>query len=155
MFPVCFNSCMYCFCFFLQTYKLSAIKSDMRYTTKSQLIKLSTNYTISKINLKISDIKRAKTVSDKSILSDIFTETIKDIKQEKNILKVNKGSRTLKIQAIGFTSRSQHWVKSIQLNTEIHRDGDLRSKSPYLIKKTDQKNFAFRHLMQCKLVPYC
>ena len=66
----------------------------MRYTTKSQLIKLSTNYTISKINLKISDIKRAKTVSDKSILSDIFTETIKDIKQEKNILKVNKGSRT-------------------------------------------------------------
>ena len=68
---------------------------------------------MSKINLKISDIKRAKTVSDKSILSDIFTETIKDIKQEKNILKVNKGSRTLKIQAIGFTSRSQHWVKSI------------------------------------------
>ena len=38
----------------------------MRYTTKSQLIKLSTNYTISKINLKISDIKRAKTVSNKS-----------------------------------------------------------------------------------------
>ncbi|XP_047134256.1 E3 ubiquitin-protein ligase UBR4 isoform X2 [Hydra vulgaris] len=44
------------------SYKLSTIKSDIRHTPKSQLIKLTTNHTISKIVLKISDIKKAKMV---------------------------------------------------------------------------------------------
>ena len=47
---------------FFQSCKLSAIKSDIRYTTKAQVIKLSGNFSISKMNIKIGDVKRAKMV---------------------------------------------------------------------------------------------
>lgn len=49
--------------FLTQHNKLTSIKSDIRYTTTAQLVKLSVNYTISRLLLRISDIKRAKMVS--------------------------------------------------------------------------------------------
>ena len=49
--------------FTLQNIKLSSIKVDSKFTTTMQIVKLSGSHTISKIALKITDLKRAKMVS--------------------------------------------------------------------------------------------
>jgi len=49
--------------FVLQNIKLSSIKVDSKFTTTMQIVKLSGSHTISKIALKITDLKRAKMVS--------------------------------------------------------------------------------------------
>jgi len=51
----------------LQNIKLSSIKVDSKFTTTMQIVKLSGSHTISKIALKITDLKRAKMVSVDSV----------------------------------------------------------------------------------------
>jgi len=51
----------------LQNIKLSSIKVDSKFTTTMQIVKLSGSHTISKIALKITDLKRAKMVSRASV----------------------------------------------------------------------------------------
>lgn len=48
------------FCF--QNIKLSSIKVDTRYTTTQQVVKLIGSHTISKVTVKIGDLKRTKMV---------------------------------------------------------------------------------------------
>lgn len=50
------------FCFVLQNIKLSSIKVDTRYTTTQQVVKLIGSHTISKVTVKIGDLKRTKMV---------------------------------------------------------------------------------------------
>lgn len=50
-------------CIVLQNIKLSSIKVDSKFTTTMQIVKLSGSHTISRITLKITDLKRAKMVS--------------------------------------------------------------------------------------------
>ncbi|EDO43429.1 predicted protein [Nematostella vectensis] len=45
-----------------QSLKLSSIKADSRFTTTSQLVKLTGNHTISRITLRVADLKRQKMV---------------------------------------------------------------------------------------------
>lgn len=53
----------YCLCLFvLQNIKLSSIKVDTRYTTTQQVVKLIGSHTISKVTVKIGDLKRTKMV---------------------------------------------------------------------------------------------
>jgi len=52
----------------LQNIKLSSIKVDSKFTTTMQIVKLSGSHTISKIALKITDLKRAKMVSVDSVI---------------------------------------------------------------------------------------
>lgn len=49
-------------CLLLQNVKLSSIKVDSRFTTTTQIVKLAGSQTISKIFVKIGDIKRTKMV---------------------------------------------------------------------------------------------
>lgn len=52
-----------CWCFVsLQNIKLSSIKVDTRYTTTQQVVKLIGSHTISKVTVKIGDLKRTKMV---------------------------------------------------------------------------------------------
>lgn len=46
----------------LQSLKLSAIKGDSRFTTTCQLVKLIGSHTISRVTLRIADLKRQKMV---------------------------------------------------------------------------------------------
>lgn len=48
--------------FYLQNIKLSSIKVDTRYTTTQQVVKLIGSHTISKVTVKIGDLKRTKMV---------------------------------------------------------------------------------------------
>lgn len=48
--------------FVLQNIKLSSIKVDTRYTTTQQVVKLIGSHTISKVTVKIGDLKRTKMV---------------------------------------------------------------------------------------------
>lgn len=52
---------MFILCF-LQNIKLSSIKVDTRYTTTQQVVKLIGSHTISKVTVKIGDLKRTKMV---------------------------------------------------------------------------------------------
>ena len=52
----------------LQNIKLSSIKVDSKFTTTMQIVKLSGSHTISKIALKITDLKRAKMVTVNSLI---------------------------------------------------------------------------------------
>ena len=52
----------------MQNIKLSSIKVDSKFTTTMQIVKLSGSHTISKIALKITDLKRAKMVSVDSVI---------------------------------------------------------------------------------------
>lgn len=52
------------FVLFLQSLKLSAIKVDSKFTTTTQIIKLVGSHNISKITLRISDLKRTKMVRE-------------------------------------------------------------------------------------------
>lgn len=45
-----------------QNIKLSSIKVDTRYTTTQQVVKLIGSHTISKVTVKIGDLKRTKMV---------------------------------------------------------------------------------------------
>ena len=45
------------------SFKLSTLKVDTKYTTTTQIVKLSTSHSISKIALRIGDLKRQKMVS--------------------------------------------------------------------------------------------
>ncbi|BFZ02848.1 hypothetical protein BsWGS_05885 [Bradybaena similaris] len=47
-----------------QTLKLSAVKVDSKFTTTTQIVKLVGSHTISKISLRISDLKRTKMVQN-------------------------------------------------------------------------------------------
>ncbi len=49
-------------CFHLQNTKLSAIKVDSKFTTTTQIVKLMGSHNISKVSIRISDLKRAKMV---------------------------------------------------------------------------------------------
>lgn len=50
-------------CFFsIKNLKLSSIKVDSKFTTTTQIVKLVGSHTISKITLRISDLKRTKMV---------------------------------------------------------------------------------------------
>lgn len=51
-----------CLPFVLQNIKLSSIKVDTRYTTTQQVVKLIGSHTISKVTVKIGDLKRTKMV---------------------------------------------------------------------------------------------
>lgn len=51
-----------CPLFALQNIKLSSIKVDTRYTTTQQVVKLIGSHTISKVTVKIGDLKRTKMV---------------------------------------------------------------------------------------------
>ena len=53
------NVCPY---FARQNIKLSSIKVDTRYTTTQQVVKLIGSHTISKVTVKIGDLKRTKMV---------------------------------------------------------------------------------------------
>ena len=44
------------------SFKLSTLKVDTKYTTTTQIVKLSTSHSISKISLRIGDLKRQKMV---------------------------------------------------------------------------------------------
>lgn len=46
---------------------LSSLKVDSRFTTSTQIVKLVGSHTISKITLRISDIKRSKMVKTLNI----------------------------------------------------------------------------------------
>ncbi|RUS88506.1 hypothetical protein EGW08_003764 [Elysia chlorotica] len=50
-----------------QTLKLSAVKVDSKFTTTTQIVKLVGSHTISKISLRISDLKRTKMVQTLNI----------------------------------------------------------------------------------------
>ncbi|GFR97962.1 E3 ubiquitin-protein ligase UBR4, partial [Elysia marginata] len=50
-----------------QTLKLSAVKVDSKFTTTTQIVKLVGSHTISKISLRISDLKRTKMVQTMNI----------------------------------------------------------------------------------------
>jgi len=52
--------------------KLTSIKSDTRYTTTQQIVKLNGSYEIQKVSIKVSDIKRTKMVSCALGLLDLF-----------------------------------------------------------------------------------
>lgn len=54
--------CLVCPLFVLQNIKLSSIKVDTRYTTTQQVVKLIGSHTISKVTVKIGDLKRTKMV---------------------------------------------------------------------------------------------
>lgn len=59
--PVGFNVVFLCsLCY--QNIKLSSIKVDTRYTTTQQVVKLIGSHTISKVTVKIGDLKRTKMV---------------------------------------------------------------------------------------------
>lgn len=60
--PYCFIKCLVCPLFVLQNIKLSSIKVDTRYTTTQQVVKLIGSHTISKVTVKIGDLKRTKMV---------------------------------------------------------------------------------------------
>ncbi len=47
---------------FLQNTKLSAIKVDSKFTTTTQIVKLMGSHNISKVSIRISDLKRTKMV---------------------------------------------------------------------------------------------
>lgn len=51
-----------CYSFYSQNIKLSSIKVDTRYTTTQQVVKLIGSHTISKVTVKIGDLKRTKMV---------------------------------------------------------------------------------------------
>ena len=53
---------MFCVRLYLQHIKLSSIKVDTRYTTTQQVVKLIGSHTISKVTVKIGDLKRTKRV---------------------------------------------------------------------------------------------
>lgn len=53
---------MFCVRLYLQYIKLSSIKVDTRYTTTQQVVKLIGSHTISKVTVKIGDLKRTKMV---------------------------------------------------------------------------------------------
>eukprot|EP00795_Rhopilema_esculentum_P010771 gene10771-19563_t len=66
--------------------KLTSIKSDIRYTTTAQLVKLNVNYTISRLLLRISDIKRAKMVKTINIYyNNKPVPSVVELKNKKNI----------------------------------------------------------------------
>lgn len=50
------------FVLFWQNIKLSSIKVDTRYTTTQQVVKLIGSHTISKVTVKIGELKRTKMV---------------------------------------------------------------------------------------------
>lgn len=56
------------FVLFFQSLKLSAIKVDSKFTTTTQIIKLVGSHNISKITLRISDLKRTKMVRESASL---------------------------------------------------------------------------------------
>lgn len=57
-----FKTFVHCLLFVLQNIKLSSIKVDTRYTTTQQVVKLVGSHTISKVTVKIGDLKRTKMV---------------------------------------------------------------------------------------------
>lgn len=63
--PVIFDTFHEASCF--QNLKLSSIKMDARFTTSSQILKLVGSHEISKITLKISEIRRTKMVKRLSL----------------------------------------------------------------------------------------
>ncbi|XP_057290056.1 E3 ubiquitin-protein ligase UBR4-like isoform X1 [Hydractinia symbiolongicarpus] len=86
-------------------YKLSSLKSDVRYTTKSQIIKLSANHAISKFNLKISDIKRAKMVktinlfyNNKPVPSVVELKNKSGIWQKAKKITLTQGQTEVKVE---------------------------------------------------------
>eukprot|EP00794_Sanderia_malayensis_P006454 gene6454-7186_t len=66
--------------------KLNSIKSDIRYTTTAQLVKLNVSYTISRLLLRISDIKRAKMVKTINIYyNNKAVPSVVELKNKRNI----------------------------------------------------------------------
>lgn len=59
-----FSSILIWFHCYFKSVKLSSIKVDSRFTTTTQIVKLAGSQTISKIFVKIGDIKRTKMVSN-------------------------------------------------------------------------------------------
>ena len=51
----------------IQNVKLNSVKVDCKFTTTSQIVKLSSSHTISRIALRISDVKRTKMVRTMTI----------------------------------------------------------------------------------------
>ncbi|XP_033099816.1 E3 ubiquitin-protein ligase UBR4-like [Anneissia japonica] len=62
--------------------KLSAIKVDSRYTANSQIVKLVSTHTISKVSLRISDLKRTKMVRTINIYYN--NRTVQSVVELKN-----------------------------------------------------------------------
>uniref|UniRef100_UPI00358DF698 E3 ubiquitin-protein ligase UBR4 n=1 Tax=Myxine glutinosa TaxID=7769 RepID=UPI00358DF698 len=62
--------------------KLSSIKVDTRYTTTQQVVKLVGSYTIARVTLKISDLKRAKMVRTVNLFYN--NRTVQSIVELKN-----------------------------------------------------------------------
>ncbi|XP_031553032.1 E3 ubiquitin-protein ligase UBR4-like isoform X2 [Actinia tenebrosa] len=65
-----------------QSLKLSAIKADFRFTTTSQLVKLIGSHTISRITLRIADMKRQKMV--RAITFYYNNRTVQSVVELKN-----------------------------------------------------------------------
>ena len=62
---VCFYSVItFCDVYSLQNTKLSAIKVDSKFTTTTQIVKLMGSHNISKVSIRISDLKRTKMVRE-------------------------------------------------------------------------------------------
>ena len=69
-YPNFLRNCFWKFIFYTITFfqvpfssfKLSTLKVDTKYTTTTQIVKLSTSHSISKISLRIGDLKRQKMV---------------------------------------------------------------------------------------------
>lgn len=62
MFSLLKHSHKYCLSLSSKNIKLSSIKVDTRYTTTQQVVKLIGSHTISKVTVKIGDLKRTKMV---------------------------------------------------------------------------------------------
>lgn len=67
---------------FYQNIKLSSIKVDTRYTTTQQVVKLIGSHTISKVTVKIGDLKRTKMVRNINLFYN--NRTVQAIVELKN-----------------------------------------------------------------------
>lgn len=76
----------------LQTYKLGSIKVDSRFTTNTQIVKLVSSHSISKIQVKISDIRKSKMVNTLNIYyNNKSVKSVVDLKNKSNVwLKAKK-----------------------------------------------------------------
>lgn len=87
------------------TTKLSTLKTDARYTTSSHIVKLVGSYEISRITLRISDIKRAKMIkrinlysSNKSVPSVVELKNKPDVWSKPRKFILTQGQAELRME---------------------------------------------------------
>lgn len=91
--------------------KLSTLKVDTKYTTTTHIVKLSSSHSISKINLRIGDLKRQKMVRAINIYyNNRSVQAVVELKNRPTVwhrakkVSLTAGQTDIKVEYIGYLS---------------------------------------------------